>query len=123
VLLLPNPPAPALAEREPPPARGSRVLPPLVVYVGAGLTLISGGLTVWSGLDTLHARDRYRAGDLSLEEGQARQSRTNALFWTSIGLAVSSAVLAIAFVDWHRGPRQVRVGLGGLGALEIEGAL
>ena len=98
-----------------------RPLPPLVVYIGAGLTLVASGFTIASGVDTLDAKSQYEAAPSSslLSDGQSKQDRTNVLFWTTIGLGVTTATLGILLVHWGRG-REVRAGARS-GALFVDG--
>jgi hypothetical protein len=86
------------------PAQRSKPLPPVVFYVGAGLTAVATGLTIASGVDTLNAKSAFTMTPTNplLDDGQSKESRTNALFWTTLGLGVTSAALAIFLVDWGR---------------------
>ncbi len=78
------------------------------------LTLGAAGALVWSGMDTLSARDAYEAvaaqerrdGALTfpeartlLDEGRTKELRTNVLIGATAGLAVLTVVLAIV-TDW-----------------------
>ena len=90
---------------------------PVLFFVGAGLTALAGGLSIWSGLDTLSARDAYvenptRAG---YENGTALETRTNVLFFSTLGLAAVTAVLAI-FTDWDDDSADVSLTVGPGGA-------
>ena len=93
---------PADPEPAPPAAPpGGGGITPVVFFVGAGLTALGAGLSVWSGLETLSARDAYvesptRAG---YENGVGLETRTNVLLFSTLGLAAVTAVLAI-FTDW-----------------------
>jgi hypothetical protein len=95
--------APALAvqaERPPPPRsdrRNRRIL-----YALLGTAAAGAGLSLWSGLDTLSARDRYRTDPTAsgYQDGLGRQRRTNLLL---IGTGVVSAVAALWSVVGHRG--------------------
>jgi tetratricopeptide (TPR) repeat protein len=102
-------PASALAVAPPPPPAQiaeapshRKPLPPVVFYIGAGLTAVATGLTIASGVDTLNAKSAYdTTGNPSLiPDGQSKQDRTNALFWTTLGLGVTTAALGILLVDW-----------------------
>lgn len=111
-------PAAAAAEEKPEPApakpapelRASttshkgKPLPPTVVWIGAGATLVLGGLSVVSGLDVLSQRDTFendRSQD-NLDDGKAKQLRTNVLLIATGVVGAITATLAIAFVDWSR---------------------
>lgn len=60
---------------------------------------------MWSGLDTVEQKKVYEADktQANLDEGKAKQSRTNVLLITTGGLAVATAVMAVWFVDWKHG--------------------
>jgi len=79
-----------------------------------GLTVVSGVILAWSGVDTLNAADEYEqvaaeeraAGQLDfprasqmLEDGQSKETRTNALIGVTAGLAALTLVFAIV-TDW-----------------------
>jgi hypothetical protein len=101
-------PEPAPVEPEPavvtpvaePEASG---LPTWVFFGAAGLTAAVAGVTVWSGLDTLSARDDYVADptEAGYEDGISRQRRTNVLIGVSIGLAVGTAVVGAFLTGWE----------------------
>ncbi|MCB9612183.1 MAG: hypothetical protein H6722_06990 [Sandaracinus sp.] len=105
------------------------------------LTLGSAGVLVWSGMDTLSARDAYEeeaasarmSGDYTLasemlDDGRTKELRTNVLIGTTAGLAAITVILAIV-TDWGGsddeasagrvspslavGPNGAQVGLGG----------
>jgi tetratricopeptide (TPR) repeat protein len=94
--------------------QGRRKLSPIYTYVGAGLTAALGGLTVWSGLNTLSANDDYekwakkaspsdanfKSGKNLYEDGVKRQNRTNLLIGATGTVAIATAVVAIFFTDW-----------------------
>jgi hypothetical protein len=93
------------AEAEPEKSAG---LPPLLFWVGAGATVAAGGVTIWSGLDTVNnpGADRVKAeckaGDENCalyKEGRSKQARTNILIGVTGVFAVATGVLA-AVVDW-----------------------
>jgi tetratricopeptide (TPR) repeat protein len=99
------PPEPPPPEEEPEVKKG---LPPMLFWVGAGATVAAGGVTVWSGLDTVNnpGADRVKAecqaGDENCklyQEGRAKQTRTNILLGVTGVFAVATGVLA-AVVDW-----------------------
>jgi hypothetical protein len=73
---------------------------------------VAGGITVWSGIDTIKnpGEDRVRteclAGDTSCpvyQEGRKRQLRTNVLIGVTAGLGVATGVLAAVGIDWSGG--------------------
>ena len=83
-----------------PPRRAG--LPPTAVWIGTGLTAIATGLAIWSGTDTLSARDVYegaptRAG---YEDGVGLELRTNLLIATSAALGAATIAIALFATDW-----------------------
>lgn len=106
-------PKPASKAPSPPPPvprkPTHRQLSPTWVYAGAGATLALTGLTVWSGLDTKSAFSDYERdlpklnqaeADERVQNGHARELRTNLLLAGSIVCGAGTAVLAIWFVDF-----------------------
>ncbi|MGE3674889.1 MAG: hypothetical protein AB7K71_34800 [Polyangiaceae bacterium] len=84
-------------------------LSPVWAYVGAGLTVVLGGLTLWSGLDTQSAVQDFDQREASLSEGEAqallddghaKETRTNILIGATSVVGVTTLVLAAFFVDW-----------------------
>lgn len=120
----------------PPPTRDTGAkqgggLPPLVFFVGAGLTAVAGGLSIWSGIDTQNnpgkdaVREQCAGQDTSCpayQDGLERQNRTNILLGVTAGLALTSGVIGAFFTDWSGEPdkQSARVepwlGVGALGA-------
>jgi hypothetical protein len=100
-------------------------LSPAVFWVGAGLTAIAGGVTVWSGLDTLSANDDYernptRAG---FEDGQGLERRTNILIAATAVLGTATLGVGLFGTDWG-GSTDVAIRLGPSHAsLALRGAL
>ncbi len=95
-----------------PTAEAGSGLPPVVFFVGAGLTVAAGAVTVWSGLDTQNnpGADRVReecAGqgtDCDLyQDGLSRQRRTNVLIGVTAGVGVVSGVIGAFFTNWSGG--------------------
>lgn len=91
--------------------RKSGALPPTVFLIGAGLTAIAGGVTVWSGLDTQNnpgaakVRDACQGGrtpecDSLYNDGKSRQQRTNVLLGVTGGVGLATAVIGLFFTDW-----------------------
>ncbi len=116
VVLEPPAAAPPQVAATVPPPRGARVLPRGVVWIGAGVTAVLAGVTVASGVDTLAAKRRYDAAPSGglLDDGRAKETRTNALFWSSLAAGALTGVAAIWLVDWSAGasPARVRARLG-----------
>ena len=108
-----TPPPPPAAEAKPKP------LPPIVFFVGAGLTVAAGGLTIWSGIDTVNnpgadaVRKQCAGQDASCpasRDGRSAQLRTNVLIGATAGLGVLSGVAGLFFTEWRaRGGRSARV--------------
>ncbi|MCU0690834.1 MAG: hypothetical protein MUF54_05470 [Polyangiaceae bacterium] len=106
-------------------------LEPLWFLSGAGLTALLGGATIWSGLDTQRAFDKYRLElpDLTQEEinsrvdeGNNKELRTNLLFGATVLMAAGTAVVALFFTDWEQRAQSERTSLSvGLGSLWVQG--
>lgn len=109
------------AGRETRPApRVGKPLEPIWFFVGAGATLVAGGVAVWSGLDTKNAFDEYERdlprltqaqADARVSDGHDRELRTNILIGATAGLGVATAVVGAFFVDWSRESPRERGGL------------
>jgi hypothetical protein len=100
----PEAPAPAPAPVPAPPPPSSRTWSPLVVIGGGAATAVLAGLTVWSGLDTLSAKNAFAQdptrADL-LDSGRQKETRTNVLLAATAGVGVLTGVAAAFFVEWH----------------------
>jgi hypothetical protein len=85
--------------------RGVRVMPPGVFWTGLGLTAAVGGLTIWSGVDTLSGVDAYEENpsEERYDAGQRKERRTNALIGATAGLAFVT-VLTAFFTDFEGDP-------------------
>jgi hypothetical protein len=87
-------------------------LPPWVFLVGAGATVVVGGLAIWSGVDTqsnpgpdnvrLACAGKTRDCDL-FQQGLAHERRTNVLLVTTGVLGVATGVVGGLFTDWKGG--------------------
>jgi hypothetical protein len=99
----PPPPPPPPPPQEKPHSGFS----PIVVAVGGGLTVIAGGLLIWSGIDTVSQRTTFNANPTqqNLATGQSDEVRTNVLVGVTAGLGLLTAVAAI-FVDWKGHTRE-----------------
>ena len=80
-------------------------LSPAWFFAGAGLTLVLGGLTVASGVDTLAKKDDF---DLDKTEdraadGRAAMLRTNLLLGGAGLAALGTAALGLFAVEWGSG--------------------
>lgn len=82
-------------------------LSPTLFYVGLGVTAVVGGVTLWSGLDTNKARDAYDADPTpeGLDEGRAKQSRTNLLLGATAVVGVGTAVVGLFLTNWKGKPK------------------
>ena len=91
-----SPPTPPVFTRAAEPERG--VVHVVVPVVAAALALGAGGLTVWSGMDTLSLRDSFKLSptQANLDNGRSAQLRTNVFIGVSAGLAAVTVVCAIA---------------------------
>jgi hypothetical protein len=87
---------------------------PTVFYVGAGLTAVLGGITVWSGIDTVNnpGADRVKkeCGELMqgedcelYKQGLSKQRRTNVLIGVTAGVGVGTALIGLLATDWSGG--------------------
>lgn len=113
-------------------AVGGQGLPPVVLVVGAGLTAVAGGLSVWSGLDTKGTHDdfttqrcatqRSTSCDDLASSGKSAETRTNVLFVTTGVLAVATLATAIFFVDYGGGKRTASTSVRGLRVVPAMGA-
>lgn len=90
-------PAPAPVEKE-----RSGGLSPAVFWVGAGLTVIAGGVLTWSGLDTLSKRDDYEDAPTreGYDDGVELEKRTNILAAVTGGLGISTLAIGLFATDW-----------------------
>ncbi|HKP60566.1 MAG TPA: hypothetical protein VJV78_27755 [Polyangiales bacterium] len=111
-----------------------RPLPPLVTWIGAGVTGAVLAVTIWSAVDMYAGVDEYdkaadaardcpepqstecmrlanQANDL-LEAGQSREIRTNILIGATALAAVSTGVIALFLTDWSSGESREDARLG-----------
>jgi hypothetical protein len=113
---------PAQAEQEP---SSTRHLSPVFVYFGGAVTLALGGITIWSGLDTLQQKDTFDKNPTqsNLDAGKSKEIRTNVLVATTTAVGVVTAVTALFLIDWKgHGSSETNVQVGaGLGSLLVRG--
>lgn len=101
-----TPPPPILVVAPPPVAPvvrpRQRPLPPLVFWIGLAATAASAGVMVWSGIDTLSARDAYvqRPTEAGYNDGTSRETRTDLLIASTAVLGVATAVVGVFFTEW-----------------------
>ena len=133
VLVHPDPPPPTstkIAAEDNPDARGAsetgdaekkisehrKPLPPAVVYVGAGVTVLAGVLTVVEGLSvSSHKKDFDKnMTQANLDAGKSAQTKTNIFLAVTGVAAVFTGVTAIFFVDWKGKDKSttVKAGIG-----------
>ncbi len=84
---------------------GIRVLHPAVFWSALVVTAAVGGLTVWSGLDTVAGVDAYELMPTqeAYDAGQDKEFRTNLLIGVSAGLAAIT-LLSIVFTNFGGSP-------------------
>jgi hypothetical protein len=85
-------------------------LPPMVFYIGLGVTAVLGGVTTWSGIDTLNnpGTDNIEKCKVTpgcdsnalVQEGINHQTRTNVLIGVTSVVAVTTGVIALFFTNW-----------------------
>lgn len=109
----PPPPSPShgaveAATATPPPPKP---LTPAVFVVGAAMTAVSAGFTIWSGIDTVNnpGAGAVRENCVGLgascslyEDGRRAQLRTNILLATTCVFGVATAVVGVFFTQWPR---------------------
>lgn len=108
-------PEPTVTPSNPPthdqgPKESSRGWSPAVFWVGAGLTAVAGGVTIWSGVDTINnpgaERVRNECSDENCplyKEGVAKQNRTTALIGVTGVLGVATILVGALATDWSGG--------------------
>ncbi len=85
-----------------PPKASSSGLSPAVFWTGTGLTVVSGALLAWSGLDTLEKRDAYEKNPTqdAYDDGTKLELRTNVLAATTGVLGISTILIGAFATDW-----------------------
>ena len=83
-------------------------------WVGAGLTAVAGGVLVWSGLDTLSARDDYEDNPTrdGYEDGVDREKRTNILIGATTVLGLATIGIGLFATDWKGSSSHAELRLG-----------
>jgi hypothetical protein len=114
---LPEPPPTQLVAAVPVPQSSAadggsvRRLPAWVFWTGLGASAVLGGVTIWSGLNTVVLRDEYvtyserpRAelaqARLGFDRAHSAQTRTNVLLASTLVVAAATALLGAVFVDF-----------------------
>jgi hypothetical protein len=97
-------------------SRGKFSLPPFWFYVLGGVTVVVGGLTVFSAIDVGSKKDDFDKARTqeNLDAGKSAQTRTNILLVTSGVLVALTAVTAVVLVDWKRTDTKLGLGPGSL---------
>jgi hypothetical protein len=83
-------------------------LPPFVFFGLAGLTVVSAGVSVWSGLDTASQKETFvadRSNQSNYDSAVSAQTRTNVLLATTGVFAIATVVVAVV-TQW-RSPKPV----------------
>ena len=95
---------------------GGKPFSPLVIYIGAGLTVVGVGVTIWSGLDTQKQKDTFDTdkSQENLDAGKSKQTRTNIFLGVTAAVGVFTAVAAIFFTDWNRKSTDANIKVGAL---------
>jgi hypothetical protein len=100
----PAPPPPAFVEAPAPlPAPRPSLLQNRWTFIGAAAaTAVAGGLALWSGLDTLSARDRYvdEPTESRYHDGVSREKRTNWLIGGTAVLGAATLALGLFTTRW-----------------------
>lgn len=87
-------------------------LSPVWFFVGLGATAVIGGVTIWSGVDTMEdpGQEEVRTSCVGLgvdcpayQEGLDKQVRTNALIGVTASAAAVTAALGLLLTDWSGG--------------------
>lgn len=107
----PPPPDPS-ATKDEGAAKKSGGWPPTIFFVGAGLTAVAGGITIWSGIDTVNnpGADKVKeeCGEQGescalYQEGLSKQRRTNMLIAVTAGVGVATILVGVLATDWSGG--------------------
>jgi hypothetical protein len=103
---------------KPPPGTGGGATPasskpfgPAVFFIGAGLTAVGAGVTIWSGIDTQNnpGPNAVKADCVGqgtscpqYQQGLSSQLRTNVLIAATGGVGLVTAVIGVFFTQWTR---------------------
>jgi hypothetical protein len=85
------------------PSPRRRGVSPIYVGAGAAVTIALAATLIWSGVDTLAARDQYvqHPTEAGYRDGAGRETRTNALIGCLSVVGATTVALAV-FTDWRR---------------------
>ena len=93
------------------PAAHTKPFGPVIFFIGAGLTVAAGALTIVSGIDTVNSpgssavqQDCAGQGESCPEyqSGRSKQLRTNILLGATIGLGALTIVDGLFFTQWSK---------------------
>ena len=96
-------------------AKKSSGWPPTVFFVGVGLTAVVGGITIWSGIDTLNnpGKDKVQTTCAAApgspecnslyDQGRSHQTRTNILIGATAVVGVATIVVGAFATNWSGG--------------------
>lgn len=100
----PAQPAPGAVEQ----SRSGRPLSPAVFYVGTAATIVLTAATIWSGLDTLSARDELPSQPTTgqVDAVRTRVRRTDFLLAGTLVVAAGSGYAGLFLVDWSAGEQR-----------------
>jgi hypothetical protein len=118
-----TPPAATTGEIQVEPKKG---LSPVMVYVGGAITLGLLGATIWSGLDTVKAREDFDKKavktEADKEAGLAKQTRTNVMIGATAVVGLLTTGVALFATDWSGGKKKEGARLYvGPGSVLVEG--
>lgn len=77
---------------------------PLAVLIGLGATAVTlGGVTVWSGMQALSARDEYKTSPRTYDPSEVHRlaRRTDILLSGALVFAAAASATALWWVDWR----------------------
>lgn len=107
------------------PVEPKKGLSPVVVYVGGAITLGLLGATIWSGLDTLKAKDEFdkkaNPTESDKEAGIAKQTRTNILIGATAVTGLLTTGIGLFATNWGTDKKKDARLHVGPGSLLIEG--
>lgn len=88
------------------PTAANKPLPPTAFWISLGVTGALAGVTTWSGIDTLNARDRLPEPPTraELDDVRGRIQRTDVLVAATVVLAAITTYGGFALVDWRTAP-------------------
>jgi hypothetical protein len=98
------------------PAKEPFGLPPIYFLIGAGTTAALGGVTIWSGIDTVNnpgaakVKDECNRGQPDCQslydKGRSAQLRTNILIGATSVVGAATAIVGIFATNWSGAPKK-----------------